>query len=47
MLEGEWYCNIWINFIISDQFILPDGDSGLYTNSYLLQPSSSTTAEPV
>lgn len=30
---------------VSDQFILPDGDNGLYTNSYLLQPSSSSTTE--
>ncbi|XP_075980224.1 uncharacterized protein LOC142979276 [Anticarsia gemmatalis] len=30
---------------VSDQFILPEGDNGLYTNSYLLQPSASTTSE--
>ncbi|CAB3234066.1 unnamed protein product [Arctia plantaginis] len=32
---------------VSDQFILPDGENSLYTNSYLLQPSSSTTTEEV
>ncbi|KAJ8712320.1 hypothetical protein PYW07_005162 [Mythimna separata] len=28
---------------VADQFIIPDGDNSLYTNSYLLQPSSSNT----
>ncbi|KAJ8715057.1 hypothetical protein PYW08_005038 [Mythimna loreyi] len=28
---------------VADQFIIPDGDNSLYTNSYLLQPGSSNT----
>ncbi|XP_022822604.1 uncharacterized protein LOC111353712 [Spodoptera litura] len=30
-----------------NQFILPDGDNGLYSNSFLLQPSTSSTTEPM
>ncbi|KAH9639311.1 hypothetical protein HF086_012921 [Spodoptera exigua] len=30
-----------------NQFILPDGDNGLYSNSFLLQPSTSGNTEPM
>ncbi|XP_035443961.2 uncharacterized protein LOC118271831 [Spodoptera frugiperda] len=30
-----------------NQFILPEGDNGLYSNSFLLQPSTSGTTEPM